>query len=237
MADPHCRYEHEVNLAGVIYFHRISDERWRKSDTRSFGWLKRICGESTLRNVVLATNMWGNVDPEIGAAREQQLAAEFVKPALDKGAQLLRHYDTTESTHQIIQAILGNHRETLQVQRELVDEKREFDRTTVGKEIAREADEHVKKLEQEIGELQNELSTVRGREKETRSQREAEIAELREKIDKLTNGSRNMNADYKEIKAKAAKLLAPLFSRTGISISCIILGAFYAARYFLPLLV
>ena len=237
MADPHCRYEREVNLAGVIYFHRISDERWRRSDTRSFGWLKRICGESTLRNVVLATNMWGNVHPEMGAAREQQLAAEFVKPALDKGAQLLRHYDTTESTHQIIQAILGNHRETLQVQRELVDEKREFDRTTVGKEVIREVDEHVKKLEQEIGDLQNELKTVRGREGETRSQREAEIAELREKINKLTNGSRNMNADYKEIKARVAKLIAPLFSPAGISISCIILGAFYAARYFLPLLV
>ena len=34
------------------------------------------------RNVVLATNMWGNVDAEISVtSREQKLAAEFVKPA------------------------------------------------------------------------------------------------------------------------------------------------------------
>jgi len=33
------------------------------------------------RNVVLATNMRGNVDAEIDATREQKLAAEFVKPA------------------------------------------------------------------------------------------------------------------------------------------------------------
>jgi len=226
-------YENEVNLAGVIYFHRISDERWRRSDTRSFGWLRRICGESTLRNVMIATNMWGNVDTEMGAAREQQLVAEFVKPALDKGAQLCRHYDTTESAHQVIRAILDNHREALQVQRELVDEQREFDRTTVGEEISREVDEHVRRLEREVNELQTELDTVRGREKETRSEREAEIAELREKIKKLTNGSRNMNADYKKMKAKAAKLFTSLCTPAGISISCIILGALCAARYFL----
>ena len=222
-----------MKLAGVIYFHRISDERWRRSDTRSFGWLKRICGESTLRNVVLATNMWGNVGPEIGAAREQQLAAEFVRPALDKGAQLRRHYDTTESAHQIIRAILNNRRGVLQVQRELVDEEREFNRTTVGEEIAREVDEHIRRLERNIGELQSELETVRGRENETRTQREAEIVELREQIERLTNGSRNLNADYKKMKAKAAKLFAALVSPTGVGISCIVLGVLYAARYFL----
>ena len=233
IADSHHRYENEVNLAGVIYFHRISDERWRRSDTRSFGWLRRICGESTLRNVVLATNMWGNVDQEIGITREQQLVAEFVKPALDKGAQLRRHYDTTESAHQIIRTILDNRREALQVQRELVDEKREFDRTTVGEEITREVDEHIRKLERDIGELQTELVTVRGREKEARSQLETEIADLRREIEKLTNKSRNMNTDFKKLKAMAAKLFSYLFSPAGISLSCVVLGALYAARYFL----
>ena len=211
-----------MKLAGVIYFHRISDERWRRSDTRGFGWLRRICGEPTLRNVVLATNMWGTMNPRIGTAREQQLAAEFVKPALDRGAQLRRHYDTIESAHQIIREILGNHRETLQVQSELVDEGREFDRTTVGEELTREADEHTRELEREIEELQNELRTVRGREKEARSQLKAEIAELRDMIEKLTNGSRNMNTDYKQRKAKAAKLVASLFPAV-LSISCILL--------------
>lgn len=182
---------------------------------------------------MLATNMWGNVGPEIGAAREQQLAAEFVRPALDKGAQLRRHYDTTESAHQIIRAILNNRRGVLQVQRELVDEEREFNRTTVGEEIAREVDEHIRRLERNIGELQSELETVRGRENETRTQREAEIVELREQIERLTNGSRNLNADYKKMKAKAAKLFAALVSPTGVGISCIVLGVLYAARYFL----
>jgi len=220
-------YEGKVKLAGVIYFHRVSDERWRGSDTRSIAWLKRICGEATLRNVVIVTNMWGNVTPETGAAREQQLAAEFVKPILDRGAQLHRHHDTTESAHQIIQAILKNHRAPLQVQQELVDEKRKFDRTTVGREINREVDESTKELAGRIEELQDALKTVRGREKETRSRREAEIAELRVKIDKLTNESRNMNTDYERMKAEAANrfgfLLKPV--GVGVGISFLVVGA------------
>ena len=230
-ANPHFRYEGDVKLAGVIYFHRISDERWRRSDTRSFGWLRRICGERTLRNVVLVTNMWGNVNPNLGATREQQLAAEFVRPALDKGARLLRHHDTTESAHRIIRAILDNRRTTLQVQRELVDEKREFDRTTVGEEITREVDESARKLEQDIEELQDALESVRGREKETRLQLEAEITELRETIGKLTNGSRNANADYKRKKVEAVRKFSSLRSPVGASISCLIAGALY--YYFL----
>lgn len=224
VADPRSRYEHEVNLAGVIYFHRISDERWRRSDTRSFGWLKRICGESTLRNVMLATNMWGNVEPEIGAAREQQLAAEFVKPALDKGARLRRHHDTTESAHQIIREILDNRREPLQVQRELIDERREFDQTTVGEEITREADESKRKLEREIAGLRNALETARGREKETRTQLEAEIAELRAAIKRLTEGSRNMNTDYKVRKKKTEGRFSFLWVAAGIGILAIVFG-------------
>jgi len=218
-------YQHEVNLAGVIYFHRISDERWRRSDTRSFGWLKRICGESTLRNVALATNMWGNVEPGVGADRERELAAEFVKPALDKGARLHRHYDTTESAHQIIRAILDNRREPLQVQRELIDERREFDRTTVGEEITREVDESKRRLEQEIAELRLELATARGRE-ETRTQLEAEIAELRKTIKRLTDGSKNMNTDYNEKKRKTERTFSSLWVvAAGVGILSLALAA------------
>jgi hypothetical protein len=216
-----------VKLAGVIYFHRISDERWRRSDTRSFGWLKRICGDQTLRNVVLTTNMWGNVDSAVGAAREAQLAAEFVKPALDKGAQLLRHYNTNRSAHDIIRAILKNRRTALQVQQELIDEGREFHRTTVGEEISREVGESTRRLAQQVQELQNALENLRDREKETRLQMEADIAGLLEEIRKLRFGSVNMNKDYRNRKAKAASLWASLRYPARIGISCIVLGALY----------
>ena len=172
--------------------------------------------------------MWGNVDPEVGTAREQQLAAEFIRPALDNGAQLHRYHDTTGSAHQIIRTILNNHRTALQVQRELVDEKRDFNRTTVGEEINREVDESKGRLEQEIGELQHALETAKGREKETRSQLEGQIAELQKIIGKLANESRNMNTDYNKKKVAAVKRFSKfLRSPVGFGVSCVVLGVLY----------
>jgi hypothetical protein len=213
----HFRYRREVQLAGIIYFHRISDQRWRGSDTRSFGWLKSICGEETLRNVVLATNMWGDVTREIGAVREQQLATDFVKDALDEGAQLHRHHDTTESAHQIIRGILNNRRAPFQVQRELVEEDREFDQTTVGEEIKREVGESTKALEEEIEELRNTLKMG----KETRVQLEAEIAKLQAEKENFNDLSRNMNANYREVALEFAAKFASLLAQVAIGVTVV----------------
>ena len=225
------RYKHEVKLAGVIYFHRISDERWRRSDTRSFGWLRRICGEDTLRNVVLMTNMWGNVNPKVGAAREKQLAAEFVRPALDKGAQLLRNGNTTESAHEIIRVILRNHRSALQVQQELIDEGRKFDQTTVGKGISEELREDKNKLERQLEALENELRRMQAGKKGERVQMEAEIVTLREKIEEHDEKTGNMNEDYEEKEAETDRQWSPfILGLVGGIISCMLLLARFYFR-------
>ena len=210
-------------LAGVIYFHRISETRWRMSDTRSFGWLRAICGEEILRNVVLVTNMWDSVDQEVGAERERQLAAEFFKPALDRGAQILRHYDSPESAHDIIRAILANGRTALQVQQELINERREFDRTTVGQGLSRMVEEYTRRLQQRVDRLRGALAKARSRGEGERSQLEAKVTGIRRDINK--HNSRNMNASYKDKKTKAEKRWAFLFSPVGIGLSSILLCA------------
>ena len=74
-----------------------------------------------LKNVVLVTNMWGDLSPEDGEARENDLSSGFFKPVLDKHAQMVSHHDTTKSTHDIIRRIMKNHPLALQIQIELVD--------------------------------------------------------------------------------------------------------------------
>ena len=82
-----------------------------------------LCGDETLKNLVLVTNMWGRVPREIGEARENEISRFFFKPALDKGAQMIRHYDTPQSAHDILRRIMVNHPVVLQTRRELVDER------------------------------------------------------------------------------------------------------------------
>ena len=64
--------------------------------------LRELCGEKTLKNVILMKNMWGRVTPQQGADREQQLKDKYFKAAIEKGAQLCRYTKTPESAQVIL---------------------------------------------------------------------------------------------------------------------------------------
>jgi len=105
---PIHRYRRGYTLAGVLYFHQISDFEMGGISPRNFRMFKRLCGESTLRNIVIVTNMWGEVDPQVGEAREAKLKDTFFKPVLDKGAQIARNENTVTSAQRIIRLILND---------------------------------------------------------------------------------------------------------------------------------
>jgi hypothetical protein len=146
-------YENGKKLAGVIYIHRISDIRMSGISTRNFKMFRQLCGDSTLQNVVVLTNMWGEVTREIGEAREAELASQdiFFKPVLEKGALLLRHENTTQSAHAVLQRIIQNRPLPLQIQRELIDEKKDISGTAAGVELNNEMmlqiEEHRREME------------------------------------------------------------------------------------------
>ena len=121
---------------------------------------RQLCGESTLRNVVIVTNMWGEVSKETGDAREQELATKdiFFKPALAKGASLKRHENTPTSAYEILRTIVDNHPLSLQIQRELVDQKKDISQTSAGKELTKEWEEQLEKHRKEMKALQDEMA-------------------------------------------------------------------------------
>jgi len=142
------------------------------------------------------TNMWGKVTPEVGEARERQLSTLFFKPAIDKGAQSLRHVESVESAHAVIRAILDNNPLALQIQEELVDQHMEFSRTAAGQEIRRALDEHAEKLENKIRELQSELQDAERKERETQQELEEEVRRLRERLDSVRSESMQLGDRY-----------------------------------------
>ncbi|KAJ3490912.1 hypothetical protein NLI96_g1104 [Meripilus lineatus] len=83
-------YRNNKKLNGVIYMHRISDVRMGGISRRNFRMFRDVCGDTTLNNVVVVTNMWGEVTPDLGRDRETQLATNpsLFKPVLDKGAKM-----------------------------------------------------------------------------------------------------------------------------------------------------
>ena len=158
---------------------------------------RKLCGESTLKNVVLVTNMW-QVDPlDTNEAREKELSRKFFKPTLDKGAQLARHHNTTESAHDILRKIMYNHPVALQIQRELVEEGKDIIETAAGESINQELQELIMKHQAEMNELRGEvMRALKEKDKEARRELEETKRSLLEKIEEIEEAMERMAMNY-----------------------------------------
>ena len=114
---------------------------------------RELCGDSTLKNVALVTNMWSEVSPKDGQDRESTLSSRFFKPAIDKGARMVRHHNTAQSAHDVIWRIIRNYPIVLQIQRELVDEAKDIANTAAGEIINRELNVLIRRYQAELEEV------------------------------------------------------------------------------------
>ncbi|KAF9645064.1 hypothetical protein BDM02DRAFT_712317 [Thelephora ganbajun] len=196
-------YENGFKLAGVIYIHRISDKRFTGIAGRNFRMFRELCGDSTLKNVILVTNMWGEVSPDVGEAREQELVGEFLEPALTKGAQLARHHNTAKSAHDIIRRIMRNRPIPLQIQRELVDEHKDIIDTAAGETINKELKEQIRHHQVELDAVREDmLRALEEKDEETRQELEEETRKIQEEMNKMRMDSEGMAANYNEEKRR-----------------------------------
>ena len=170
------------------------------TSTRNFRIFRELCGDITLRNVVIVTNMWGElVDPQAGEAREAELIREddFYKPVLDKGARVARHENTLPSAKRIIRLILDNDPLPLQIQMELVEEGKDFSETSAGDALTRELNARIKKYEEEVRTLREEMErAIKGKEEEIRGELEIEMQKMRTVIARLENDATGLTANY-----------------------------------------
>lgn len=191
------RYSAGAKLAGVIYVHRISDDKFGGVALKNFRMFRELCGERTLKNVILMTNMWGRVTRQQGADREQQLRDEHFKPAIDKGAQICRHNNTAESARAILRIILKNRPLVLKIQRELIDERKDIGQTGAGEELNREVHELVEKHRREMKELEESMrKAMEEKDEESREELEEEKKRMEEKMEKLQRDTAEMQSKF-----------------------------------------
>ena len=198
-------------LAGVLYFHRISDVRMSGTPRRNFKMFQELCGENALKNVVVVTNMWGGVDPELGAEREVELMTKgiFFKSVLDRGGQMARHDNTASSARDILRRIVRNRPLPLHIQKELVVEGKGLHETNAGKELDRELNEQIGKYEEEMRRLEEEMrQAIEDKDEEMKQELQAEAKRRQEQTERLENDVRRMTSDFKNQKdALEARLL------------------------------
>ena len=189
--------------------------------TRNFRMFRELCGDSSLKNVVILTNMWGEVNQDVGEARERELANDdlFFKPVLEKGARMIRHDHTLASAQKVLRYFFNNRPAVLQIQREIVDEKKDILQTAAGEELNRELIEQMQRHKREMQDLQKEwqgklrlyvdsrfnaLTTVPAaldaKDEETRREIEAEAKKLKKEMERVEGESRKLASNFQKEK-------------------------------------
>lgn len=171
---------------------------------------RSLCGDEVLKNVVIATNMWGEVTPERGAARERELATNelLFQPVLDKGARMLRYEDSKASAESILRRIVFNQLLPLHIQEELVDERKDIMDTSAGKELTRMLDAARERCRNELADIQKEMAeALEAQDMRAKAELEAAHAELVEKMERNQADRDRLSWEYFENMKRAEEEL------------------------------
>ncbi|GJE89827.1 P-loop containing nucleoside triphosphate hydrolase protein [Phanerochaete sordida] len=191
-------YKQGRKLNGVIFLQRITDTRMSGVARKNFRLFRKLCGDDALSHVVIATNMWGKEEPAICEARERELATNdlFFKPALDKGARMVRHDNSLESAQRIIREIIGFPPAPLQIQVETVDELRPLVETDAGRDVESALQLQLQKYQNEVSELRDAMREIN----------EARDKAHREELQELSAEMRAVQSKLARVEAEAQQL-------------------------------
>ncbi|KAK4501154.1 hypothetical protein PRZ48_006960 [Zasmidium cellare] len=134
------RYRWGHSLAAVLFFYSAADNSLSDDSRRALEILKKICGEECFQEVILVATQSGKLDGDEGELFSQgnvgaERLAEMAE-LLQAGAQTVRYAGSKELAITIIRScILDPRNIKLRVQRELVDQKKEFARTMAGRQL------------------------------------------------------------------------------------------------------
>ncbi|KAG9092436.1 hypothetical protein FRC06_011920 [Ceratobasidium sp. 370] len=192
-------YESGHRLTGIIYLHRITDGRMGGISRRTFKIFRELCGQKTLGNVLIVTNMWSNPPADIEIKRESQLQTDgrYFQPAVKAGAQMARRlHKNAASAHDIIRMLLNKNPVVMQVQHELVDNKQGFFTTGAAQVLGKELVEMEQRHQEEIAQVKEDLRKAK-EENDTETQEDlrefleqarVESARLAREIEALRHG-------------------------------------------------
>ncbi|EEB96340.1 hypothetical protein MPER_04540 [Moniliophthora perniciosa FA553] len=137
--------------------------------------------------------MWGELKQE----------DKYFKPALEKGAQMVRHNNTPENARAILRHLIERTPLPFRIQTELVDEQKTMPQTAAGEELDCLLLEQMRKHEVEMSKLMEDMQdALRQKDEEHREELEAEKQALQELIDRIGHEQKTLATEYAKQKAE-----------------------------------
>ena len=160
------RYGKDMKLGGLLYFHRISDNRRTDTPLKILGMFEELCGKNTLQKVILTTTMWDEVDQETGETREGELRSTYWRPMLQRNSTINRFMRTRESAFTVIDPLIeaANIRFSALLQQELKDMRKKLSSSSraAGQELLSTMEVLLRQREDLLRRIRNEIKRGAG---------------------------------------------------------------------------
>ncbi|KAI6107629.1 hypothetical protein EDD16DRAFT_1458906, partial [Pisolithus croceorrhizus] len=128
-------YKKSTLLSGILYFHRISDNRMAGTLLKNLGVFQKLCGDKALSHVVLVTTMWDEVEESVGNMRLEELEGNYWKMMIAQGSTTYRYVNTPESSRQLLSQVVKKKRCELRLQKQMADKSVKLQETDAGREL------------------------------------------------------------------------------------------------------
>lgn len=195
-------YQQNIRLRGLLYLHRISDNRMGGCARKNLAIFKKLCGPDGLGNVLFVTTFWEMVERSVGESREQLLQSteEFWGFFIKKGSRVHRHWNTGDSALTILTQFatcstdVPSGEAKLAIQAEMVDAGKDLDQTAAGQELQSGIQRERQRLMNDMKEREQEMEEAR----QTRDKEMLDI--LREEQDNQREQLKQRDREMKELK-------------------------------------
>lgn len=183
---------------------------------KSLSLFRKLVGADAYKNVILATNRWEEVDQETGNGREQQLTSNsrFWGLMRSRGCQTKRVLNTKESALGLVRHFVtdGPGLVTLEVQKELVDNKKELIDTAVGQEAAGQHAEQLRTMKKELEDVKQEFKEA------LKAKDESHALAIKKERDRAAQLVKGLEASFQNLRVDMEKRMGLRAKRQDIEI-------------------
>ncbi|KAL6858334.1 hypothetical protein ACO1O0_005795 [Amphichorda felina] len=198
-------YERNLKLSGIIYLHRITDPRMGGSAKKNLFMFKKLCGADALRSVVLVTTMWELAEASVGQGRETDLVntRDFWGVLIESGATLGRHDNTRETAMRLLKRFIRKNRMTMQVQKEMVNDRKTLDQTQAGMELDSELQKERERFSKDLADAQEMMKqAIDARDQESTEMLRQHKKEMQRKIDRVVKQREELKVSMEKMHAE-----------------------------------
>ncbi|KAF8159692.1 hypothetical protein B0H34DRAFT_674009 [Crassisporium funariophilum] len=157
-------FQKEILLSGLVYFHRISDNRMAGTPLKNLRMFKELCGQNALNNIILVTTMWDEVDEATGAAREKELKENYWRAMIEGKSTTARFEGTRQSALTLLSPLIdrANAQQAVLLQDEMVQYGKELRETSAGQALYSKMEDLVRQRKFVLEQIRKEMKREKG---------------------------------------------------------------------------